>query len=116
MTLSKIESKLELAMLAKLLFIVGGLVLILGGLLQVADIRTINDLTPSLRNISSLTSISAGIVTLLIGVLALIGSNKASVPTWNILLLILGLFVGGLGGTLVFIASVIGLIEIYVRA
>ncbi len=102
-------------MLARLLFLVGGLVLIVGGLVLVADTRSIADLSPAIRNVSGLTSVSIGVITLLIGLLAVLGAARVSVPAWNIVLLVLGLFVGGLGGTLVFIAAIIGLVENYVK-
>jgi len=50
-----------------------------------------------------------------VGILALAGSREVANPAWSLILLILGLFVGSLGGILVFIGSLIGLVAHYVK-
>jgi len=50
-----------------------------------------------------------------VGILALVGSREVANPAWSLILLILGLFVGSLGGILVFIGGLIGLIAHYVK-
>ncbi len=47
------------------------------------------------------------------GALALLGAREVASAAWNIILLVLGLFVGSLGGILVFVGALIGLVGIY---
>jgi len=51
-----------------------------------------------------------GIVTLVMGVIALVGARSASILVWAIVLIIVGLIGGGLGGLLVLLGGIIGLI------
>ena len=99
--------------LARLLLIIGGLILILGAVLQaVGNIRGLLDLAPSVPSLGSLTS---GIIGLIVGVLALIGAGQVSNPAWSIILLVLGFLVGSLGGILIFIGALIALVATFVK-
>ncbi len=51
-----------------------------------------------------------GIVTLIMGVIAIVGARSASTLVWAIVLIIVGLIGGGLGGLLVLLGGIIGLI------
>jgi hypothetical protein len=105
-------SKVPLLTLAKLLVLIGGVVLIIGGLLQAIDVGGLMDFGTNLARLGSLTGIVVGV---LVGILALIGSREVANPAWSLILLILGLLVGSLGGILVFIGGLIGLIAHYVK-
>lgn len=52
----------------------------------------------------------AGIVTLIMGIIAIVGARSASTLVWAIILIIVGLIGGGLGGLLVLLGGIIGLI------
>jgi len=110
----KMSSRLPLSTIARVLILVGGIVLIIGALLQIADFGGLFDIRPNF-DIRGLTVLTGGVVAIVIGLLALIGSKQVTSPAWDIILLILGLLVGSLGGTLVFIGSIIGLVAIYVK-
>lgn len=56
-----------------------------------------------------------GIVTLIMGVIAIIGSGSVNTLAWAIVLLIVGLIGGGLGGLLVALGGLIGLISMLNR-
>ena len=99
--------------LARLLLIVGGIVLILGAVLQViGDFGGLFDLAPRVPSLGLLTSALVGIV---VGVLALIGAGQVTNPAWSIILLVLGFLVGSLGGILVFIGALIALVATFVK-
>lgn len=109
-------AKLEMSTLAKVLYLVGGLLLVVGGLFRVIDVNALTDLTPTIRSIASLTGVATGIFAMVVGAIALLGTQQVKSPAWNIVLLILGLIVSSLGGVLVFVGSIIGLVSIYVKA
>lgn len=51
-----------------------------------------------------------GIVTLIMGIIAVIGAKSVNTLTWAIVLIIIGLIGGGLGGLLVLLGGIFGLI------
>jgi hypothetical protein len=107
------SSNQALHSLARALILVGGIVLIIGAILQVIEVRSLLDLTPSVRSLSLFSSALIGI---LVGVLALIGATRVSSAVWCIILMVLGYLVGSLGGILVFIGALIGLVTALVKS
>ena len=105
-------SQVPLLTLAKLLVLIGGIVLLIGGILEAINVGGLMDFVTNLARLGSLTGIVVGI---LVGILALVGSREVANPAWSLILLILGLFVESLGGILVFIGGLIGLIAHYVK-
>ena len=65
-------SQVPLLRLAKFLVLIGGIVLLIGGILQAIDVRTLVDFGTNLARLGSLTGIVIGI---LVGILALVGSR-----------------------------------------
>jgi hypothetical protein len=108
--------KIQVSSLAKVLFLVGGILLIVAGALRIVELQTLLDLSPTLRNVASISSIAGGILAIVVGVIALLGTRQVASPSWNIVLLILGLVASGLGGILVLLGSIIGLVSIYVKS
>ena len=51
-----------------------------------------------------------GIVTLIMGIIAVIGARSVNTLVWAVVLIVVGLIGGGLGGLLVLLGGVIGLI------
>ena len=106
------SNKTQLRALARLLLLVGGIILILGAVLQVSsDLHGFLDLAPRVPSLGLLTSALVGI---LVGVLALVGAGQISNPAWSIILLVLGFLVGSIGGILVFIGALIALVATFV--
>jgi hypothetical protein len=53
-----------------------------------------------------------GIVTLIMGIIAIIGARNAGTLVWAVVLIIVGLIGGGLGGLLVLLGGVLGLVVV----
>ncbi len=51
-----------------------------------------------------------GIVTLIMGIIAVIGAKNVNTLTWAIVLIVVGLIGGGLGGLLVLLGGIFGLL------
>jgi len=51
-----------------------------------------------------------GVVTLIMGIIAIIGARSASTLVWAIVLIVVGLVGGGIGGLLVVLGGIFGLI------
>jgi hypothetical protein len=101
-------SQVPLLTLARLLVLIGGVVLLIEGILHAFDVGALTDFGTNLARLGNLTGI-------VVGILALVGSREVVNPAWSLILLILGLFVGSLGGILVFIGGLIGLVAHYVK-
>ena len=99
-------TKATLRSIARLLLVIGGIILILEAVLQLSgDIRSLLNFAPRVPSLDFFTS---AIVSILVGVLALVGAGRVSSPAWGIILLVLGfLLIGSLGGILVFIGALI---------
>lgn len=54
-----------------------------------------------------------GVVTLILGVVAVIGAKRVSELIWAIVLIVVGFLGGGIGGLLVLIGGILGLLSIY---
>jgi di/tricarboxylate transporter len=116
-------AKASLGRLAYILALIGGIILVLQGLLSFVGMAFIlcddflcpvqfdilgNGLTPSLGGSFW------GIIILLLGIVAIYGAKRASKLTWDIVLMILGVFAGGLGGIVVLVGGIVGLVSKYV--
>ncbi len=54
---------------------------------------------------------NGGLVTLIAGVVAVIGASRVGNLVWSIVLIVVGLIGGGLGGLLVLIGALLGLVS-----
>ncbi|TMI34777.1 hypothetical protein E6H27_01025 [Candidatus Bathyarchaeota archaeon] len=70
-------SQAPLLTLAKFLVLIGGIVLLIGGILQAIDVRVLMDFGTNLARLGSFTGIVVGI---LVGILALVGSREVANP------------------------------------
>ncbi|XUX00507.1 MAG: hypothetical protein TUN42_00590 [Dehalogenimonas sp.] len=53
---------------------------------------------------------NGGLITLLAGIIAVIGASRVRELVWAIILIVVGLIGGGLGGLLVLIGGILGLV------
>ena len=108
------STKTTLRSIARLLLVVGGIILILEAVLQLGiDLRGLLDLAPRVPSLDVFTS---ALVSIVVGILALIGAGQIRNPAWSVILLVLGfLLIGSLGGILVFIGALIALVTAFVK-
>ena len=110
---STMTSKSSLYSLARLLLIVGGLVLILGAVLDVVGgLRGLFDLN---FRISSLGFLTGVVIAIIAGVVAFIGAGQISNVALNIILVVLGYLAGGLGGILVILGALVAIVTKFVK-
>jgi hypothetical protein len=102
----------ELWSLAKLLVLVGGLVLLIYGILGVLS-GGVSVFAESLLNGAG--RIGEGAVKIVIGLIALLAYRFLKSLAWTIVVLILGIVAGGLGGILMLIGGIIALVAHFVR-
>jgi hypothetical protein len=107
-------NKGTLRSIARLLLVIGGIILILEAVLQLGvDLRGVLYFAPRVPSLDIFTS---AIVSIVVGILALVGAGQIRNPAWSIILLVLGfLLIGSLGGILVFIGALIALVATFVK-
>ena len=108
------STKTTLRSIARLLLVIGGMILILEAVLQLGvDLRGLLDLAPRVPSLDIFTS---ALVSIVVGILAVIGAGQIRNPAWSVILLVLGfLLIGSLGGILVFIGALIALVAAFVK-
>ena len=100
-------ARTSLGQVAYYLALIGGILLVIFGLLSLFSIAIGG---PAFFYWSVYSFGYSGIVMLICGVIAIIGSRSVTTLVWAIVLLIVGLIGGGLGGLLVLLSALIGLI------
>lgn len=99
--------------IARLLLIIGGLILILESVLQIAGgLRGLFDLNLQFPSLGFLAGV---VVAIIVGIVAFVGAGQVSNPILMVVLLILGFFAGGIGGILVILGALVALITKFVK-
>ena len=99
----------SLGRVAYYLALIGGVLLVIFGLLNLLAIGLGG---PSLLYWSVYSFGYSGIVMLICGVIAVIGARSVTTLVWAVVLIIVGLIGGGLGGLLVLLGGIIGLLAV----
>jgi hypothetical protein len=100
----------SLAYAGYILVLIGGVLLVIFGLLGL--------LGTVLIPFSPLYYIGVaahGLITLIIGIIAIIGSRYVGTLLWAIILLFLGIVATGIGGTLIFVGALLGLVSTLIK-
>ena len=104
--------KSELWSLAKVLVLVGGIVLLVTGLLQVLS-GGVSLLAESVLN--GVGGVGEGLVKVVVGLIALFAYRFLKSLAWAIVVLVLGIIAGGLGGVLLLLGAIVALVATFVR-
>jgi len=93
----------------RILALIGGIIIVLSGVVNL--LGGAFEFFRVLEFLPLFSGTARAIVQIVIGAICIAGSRYISALTWAIILLILGVFAGNLGGTLVFVGAILGLIS-----
>jgi hypothetical protein len=96
----------SLGKLAYYLALIGGIILVILGLLSFVGMAFSSPM-PSF--LGALGGAFAGIIEIILGLVAIYGSKRLPDLMWDIILIIVGVLGGGWGGILVLIGGIVGL-------
>ena len=106
-------SEISVSRIAYILAIIGGILLVIFGLLSLIG----SSFGPSYLywgwGIAGFAF--SGIISIVCGVIAIIGAKSASTLLWAIVLIVVGIIGGGLGGLLVVFGGLLGLIAVLTK-
>ncbi len=100
----------ELEKIASVLVVVGAVILLVVGLARAFGSAIMLPFTPRYLPVMAF---GRGVEDVG-GIVALVGSRSAASLIWGIVFLVIGLLLGGIGGTLVLVGGVLGLVAKYV--
>jgi hypothetical protein len=103
-------SEISVSRIAYILALIGGILLVISGLLSLIGYGFIY-FGPFLP----FSFAYFGIVTLICGIIAIIGAKSVTTLVWAIVLIIVGIIGGGIGGLLVIFGGLIGLIVVITK-
>jgi len=103
------SGKGTLGYVAYILAIVGGLLMVIFSLLSLLNYAISIPFQSPIGGF-----FGAGIITLILGIVAVIVSKRASELIWAIVLIIIGFISGGIGGLLVLIGGILGLLSHFI--
>jgi hypothetical protein len=103
-------SDMSVSRIAYILALIGGILLVIFGLLDLIGFSGL-----AIFHFSFYAFAYAGIVSIICGVIAIIGAKSASTLVWAIVLIIVGIIGGGLGGLLVVLGGLLGLIVVFTK-
>lgn len=101
-------SEISVSRIAYILALIGGILMVIFGLLGLIQ----SSFGPMILYWGYSYG---GIVTIICGVIAIIGAKKASTLVWAIVLIIVGIIGGGLGGLLVTLGGILGLLIVLLK-
>jgi hypothetical protein len=96
----------SLAYAGYVLALVGGIIMIILGLLDIIGSPFL-----AFSALSAIGALARGIVVVIIGIICAVGAKYVKHLTWAIILIILGIVAGGIGGVLVIIGALLGLLS-----
>ena len=100
----------SLGKLAYYLALIGGIILVILGLLSFVG-WAFSSPMPSF--LGTLGGVFAGIIEIILGIVAIYGAKRVNNLVWDIVLIVVGLLGGGWGGLLVLIGGIVGLASKY---
>jgi hypothetical protein len=103
-------SEISVSRIAYILALIGGILMIIFGLLSLVG-SSFDNFGPFLHWGFAYGSI----VTIICGVIAVIGAKSVNTLVWAIVLIVVGAIGGGLGGVLVILGGLLGLVSVVTK-
>ena len=94
--------------LAYILAIVGGILMVILGILGMLSYAVMMPFSSPIGGF-----FGAGIVTIILGIIAVVLSKRVNELLWAVVLIVIGFLGGGIGGLLVLIGGILGLLARY---
>jgi hypothetical protein len=107
-------SSASLANAGRILVLVGGVLLVLLSLVELLEFAFTVPFRSPLEDLNVLGR-GFGVVTLILGVVSIIGAKYSHRLEWAIILIIVGYVGGGIGGLLVLIGGILGLVTVLLK-
>lgn len=107
-------SSSSLAYTGRILVLVGGILMVIFGAISLLSLAFTVPFRSPLEDLNILSR-GFGIITLILGIVSLIGANYVSRLEWAIILIIIGYVGGGIGGLLVLIGGILGLVSVLMK-
>ena len=102
----------QLSELARILVLVGGIVLVIFGIIGVLASPIVGFTQGFFEGIGRL---GQGLLQIVIGLIAFFGHRQLKSLAWTVVILVLGIIAGGLGGILMVIGALIAIMTIFVK-
>ena len=106
------SQNLQSSNIARILVLIGGIVLIIVGIIGVIAspiIGFVEGLSEGLGHFGQ------GILQIVFGAIALLGHRQLKSLSWTIVILVLGIIAGGLGGVLLILGALIALVIMFIK-
>jgi hypothetical protein len=103
---------LQLSNLARILVLIGGIVLIIIGIIGIIASPIIGFVEGLSQGLGRL---GEGILQIVIGFIALLGHRQLKSLVWTIIILVAGIIAGGLGGVLLILGALIALVITFIK-
>jgi hypothetical protein len=107
-------SSASLAQAARILVLVGGILMVVFSALGLLELVHTIAFRSFLENLNILSR-GFGLITLILGVVSIIGAKYSNRLEWAIILIIIGYVGSGLGGLLVLVGGILGLVSVLVK-
>jgi len=97
-----------LAKIGHILALLGGIIIVVLSLTALLNLRLYLPFPSPLAGY-----LGIGVITLVLGIVAVFGSRRVNELVWAVVLLVIGLLSGGLGGLLTLLGGLLGLLSRY---
>ena len=107
-------SSSSLAYAARILVLVGGILMVLFGVLSLLSLAFTFPFRSPLEDLN-IISRASGLISVILGIVAIIGAKFSNTLVWSIVLIIIGYLGSGIGGLLVLIGGILGLVSVLIK-
>ena len=111
---SKNLSSIPLAYIARVLVLIGGILMVLFGIIGLLSSAFTLPFRSPLEDLNILSR-AYGLIPLILGIVAIFAAKYSNRLVWAIVLIVIGYLGGGIGGLLVLLGGVLGLVSVLIK-